>query len=126
MLHEGLDHIPRAIHDNHVFLYEGHRMKQIKRPLKRACEKVGIVYGRFEKNGFTEHELRHTFNTNMRKTGADHYVIMAIMGHSDNRSRKMFNRYNIIDENDLRQAVDRLEGYLLNVDHFVDQTQKRG
>ncbi|HET6461340.1 MAG TPA: tyrosine-type recombinase/integrase [Syntrophales bacterium] len=81
MLHDVLDNIPGAIHDNHVFLYEGDRMKQIQRPLKRASEKVGIGYGRFEKNGFTEHELRHTFNTNMGKMGADRYVIMAIVGH---------------------------------------------
>jgi hypothetical protein len=33
----------------------------------------------------------------------------------------MFERYNTVDEDDIRQAVDQMEGYLKSVDQNVDQ-----
>ena len=54
----------------------------------------------------------------MRKAGVAESVIMEITGHS---TRKMFDRYNTIDEEDTRKAVDQFEGFLANVDHSVDQ-----
>jgi predicted esterase len=39
-------------------------------------------------------------------------------GHPAN---KMFERYNAVDEDDIRLAVDRMEGYLKSVDQNVDQ-----
>ena len=114
--------IPRAIHDNHVILYQGSSLKHIRRSLKTACEKAGIIYGRFEKDGFVFHDLRHTFVTHMRKADVAQSVIMEITGHS---TSEMFNRYNTIDEDDLRQAVDQMEAYLRSVDQTVDQIEKR-
>ena len=45
----------------------------------------------------------------MRKAGVPESVIMEITGHS---TREMFDRYNTIDEDDTRKAVDQLEVYL--------------
>ena len=104
-----LDAIPRAIHDNHVFLYKGKPVNQIRGALKNACEKAGIIYGRFVKGGFVFHDLRHTFNTNMRKAGVPESVIMSITGHS---TREMFDRYNTIDHEDKERAVGQLFRYL--------------
>ncbi|HQA83622.1 MAG TPA: hypothetical protein PKY80_09595 [Syntrophales bacterium] len=61
--------IPRAIHDDHVFLYRGKPIRDIRSALTRACGKVGLKYGRAEAGGFVFHDLRRTFNTNMRKAG---------------------------------------------------------
>ena len=36
----------------------------------------------------------------------------------------MFDRYNTIDEDDTRKAVDQLSTFLKNVDHPVDQVGK--
>lgn len=77
-----LNAIPRAIHDNHVFLYKGKPIKDVRTALKRACEKAGIAYGRAIKGGFTFHDTRHTFNTNQRKSGAVPSVTMKLTGHS--------------------------------------------
>jgi len=110
--------IPRAIHDSHVFLYMGETIKDFRTALKRTCKKAGIAYGRFEKNGFIFHDLRHTFNTNMRKAGVAESVIMTATGHS---TREMFDRYNTVDAEDIRRAVDQMQSYLANVDHSVDQ-----
>lgn len=60
----------------------------------------------------------------MRRAGIQQSVIMAIMGHEDH---SMFNRYNPVDIEDLKQAMNRLENYraeILNVDQTVDQVEK--
>ena len=110
--------VPRNIHNPHVFLFKGKPIKDLRTALRDGCEKAGIIYGRFKKNGFVFHDLRHTFNTNMRKAGVPESVIMAITGHS---TREMFDRYNTIDEDDTRKAVDQLQGYLQNSDQNSDQ-----
>jgi integrase len=111
-LHTVLCAIPKAIHTDHVFLYKGRPVKSIRTSLKTACEKVGIPYGRFVKDGFIYHDLRHTFNTYMRKSGVPESVIMEITGHS---TREMFDRYNTIDAEDTRNAVDQFGAYLRDV-----------
>lgn len=105
--------IPRAIHDDHVFLYRGKPIRDIRSALTRACEKVGLKYGRAEAGGFVFHDLRRTFNTNMRKAGVPESVIMAITGHS---TREMFDRYNRIDAADTREAVNMMVAKLSIVD----------
>ena len=81
----------------------------IRRSLSHACKKAGIPYGRSVKDGFIFHDLRRTFNTNMRKAGVQESVIMDITGHS---TREMFDRYNTIDLEDRREAVRKLGGFL--------------
>jgi integrase len=112
-LHVTLRSIPRAVHDHHVFLYKGKPIADLRTGLKMACKEAGISYGRFQKSGFVFHDLRHTFNTNMRKAGVQESVIMKITGHS---TRSMFDRYNTIDEGDLREAIDRMKVHSANSD----------
>ena len=120
-LHKMLTNIPRHLHDKHVFLFRGKPVSDIRRGLVSACGKSGILYGRNKKNGFTFHDLRHTFNTNMRKAGVPESVIMDITGHS---TREMFDRYNTVDLKDSQQAVDQMEVFLQSVDQNVDQNKK--
>ena len=124
-LYEILRNIPKAIHDNHVFLFKGKPIGDIRTALRRACTDAGIPYGRNQENGFVFHDTRHCFNTNMRKSGVPESVIMKITGHS---TREMFLRYDTVDEADKRKAVDQMEGFLKSVDQNVDQapsTEKR-
>ena len=120
-LYETLKGIPRALHDDHVLLFRGKPLDTLGKALNRACEKAGILYGRNTKNGFTFHDLRHSFNTNMRKAGVQESVIMAITGHS---TREMFDRYNTVDIDDTREAVNKLEMFFQSVDQNVDHEQK--
>jgi integrase len=71
----------------------------IKTCFRRACRMAGIDNFRF-------HDLRHTFNTNMRKAGVDHPVIMKLTGH---KTPRMFQRYNTVDLADPKKAYQRLE-----------------
>jgi integrase len=120
-LAEILEALPRGIHDNHVFLYRGKPIKNDFRvSLKKTCEEVGIPYGRFTKDGFVFHDLRHTFNTYMRKSGVPESVIMKITGHA---TREMFDRYNTVDAEDARRAIEQMRAYLANVDQTVDQVE---
>jgi len=98
--------LPKAIHDKHVFQFRGKPITDLRSGLREACKDAGITYGRFEKSGFIFHDLRHTFNTNMRKAGVPESVIMRITGHS---TRAMFDRYNTIDEGDLRKAIEQMK-----------------
>ena len=118
-LYEILNRIPKPLHRGHVFLYKGKPIKGINRTLRRACRMAGIPYGRFVKDGFVFHDLRHTFNTYMRKAGVQESVIMRVTGHS---TREMFDRYNTVDAEDAKQAINQLRSYLLkSVDQNVDQ-----
>jgi hypothetical protein len=97
-------------------------IRDIRTGLRLACKKAKIKYGRFVKGGFILHDLRHTFNTNMRKAGVAESVIMRVTGHS---TREMFDRYNTIDESDTRQAVAQMVNFIESVDHPVDQGTKK-
>jgi hypothetical protein len=58
----------------------------------------------------------------MRKAGVAESVIMEITGHS---TRQMFDRYNTVDMEDARKAVDQLQGYFANVTQAVTQVAKK-
>ncbi len=118
-LHGLLNSIPKAIHDKHVILYNGKPVRDIRAALKTACKKAGIEYGRFKRGGFILHDARHTFNTNMRRAGVDRSVIMKLTGHT---TPEMFERYNTVDESDIKQGINQMESFLTqSVDQSVDQ-----
>ena len=101
--------IQKADDDGHVFLYKRKPVKDIRKGLKVACKGAGIKYGRDVKGGIIFHDLRHTFNTNLRKAGVAETVIMAITGHS---TREMFDRYNSVDLDDIDKASKQFSGFI--------------
>lgn len=132
-LYAVLNGIPRPLHDLEnklVFTYlrkrkgkeENSPLSDIRGGLREACEKIDIAYGRFVKGGSVFHDLRHCFNTYMRKAGVAESVIMEITGHS---TREMFDRYNTVDQDDRRKAVDQMSYFLRNLDQTLDQEAKK-
>ena len=110
-LNEELTHIlmnankVRNISHQYVFTRKnGHKVKNIREAFLLACKRAGI-------EDFVFHDLRHTFNTNMRKAGVNHTVVMNITGH---KTTEMFLRYNTVDDYDSQEAIRLLDEYLQN------------
>jgi integrase len=102
----------RSLDHNRVFTYRGRPLKEIKKAFANACRKAEIANFRF-------HDLRHTFNTNMRKAGVDQSVIMKLTGP---KTPSMFQGYNTVDVDDAKSAYCRLDEFL-NQEH--DQNAAR-
>ena len=92
----------RSLKHDYVFTYRGKPIKEFREGFKKALERAGI-------EDFHPHDLRHTFNTNMRKAGVDQTVIMKLTGH---KTLAMFTRYNTVDQADAVDAMKKLDSFL--------------
>jgi integrase len=68
----------------------------VKRPNYETDDKTFSLAGKLL------HDLRRTFARDMRRAGVSEGEIMKLAGW---RTRSMFDRYNVIDEQDLANAV---------------------
>jgi integrase len=85
-----------------IFHRKGRRVGEFRKVWKRASRDAGLT-------GKIPYDLRRTAVRNMVRAGVDPAIAMKISGH---RTRAVFDRYNIIDERDLREAVRKTSSYM--------------
>ena len=84
-----------------VFHRNGNPIKSFRRAFKSAIRNVGP-------EGIVPRDMRRSGVRNLRHAGNDEHDCMEISGH---KTRAIFDRYDIIDEDDQRRALERQEQY---------------
>lgn len=77
----------------------GEPWQELRKGFATACAAAGLEDAWF-------HDLRRSFVTNARRRGVPESVVMRMSGH---KTRNVFDRYNIVSEEDLQEAVKRIE-----------------
>ncbi|MGH7774319.1 MAG: tyrosine-type recombinase/integrase [Candidatus Binatia bacterium] len=86
----------------YVFHVKGSPIGDFKKAWKTACKKSGL-------DGTLVHDLRRSAARNLSRAGVHEQVAMKITGH---KTTSMYRRYRIVDENELREAQERLQRHL--------------
>jgi integrase len=84
--------------------YRGRQISSLEKLWKRTMLELGVPF-----DSVLFHDLRRTGVRNLVRAGVPEKIAMAISGH---RTRSVFDRYNIVNEEDLEAAGRRVVAYL--------------
>lgn len=105
----------------HVFSRDGRPIRNFRKSWDQACVDAGLV----DSSGAASrmfHDLRRTGVRNLIRAGVPEKTAMTISGH---KTRSVFDRYNIVNEGDLKDAAAKLEVYLKTKSEPVPKGRKR-
>jgi integrase len=86
---------------SYVFTRNGQPIREIRGTWWAACAAAGV-------EGKTFHDFRRTAVGNLIRADVPERVAMQTTGH---KTRSVFERYNIVSETDLQDAVKRLRAF---------------
>ena len=92
----------RSLQCPYLFHHEGQPIRDFRKAFDTAATAAGITE-------LLPHDLRRSAIRNLVRTGVKETVAMRLSGH---RSRSVFDRYNIVSEDDLIDASKKLEAFL--------------
>jgi len=82
----------------------GKPVRSFRRSWQAASKKAGSPIEKDERKTF--HDLRRTSAHELSRAGVPDRIAMSIMGH---KTRSMYDRYNIVNEEDVRTALTQME-----------------
>ena len=92
----------RRLDCRYVFHWNGKKIGDFKKSWKTACKKSGL-------EGTMVHDLRRCTARNLSRASVPEQLAMKITCHKTN---SMYRRYRIIDEDELRDAQEKLQAHL--------------
>jgi integrase len=100
----------------------------LTKAFRKACVAVGLGQWRDPKNhdkgydGLTLHDLRRSGVRNLRRAKVQEDMAMKISGH---KTANVFKRYNIIDSDDLHEAMQKTSAYVANSLQIGSDTSRK-
>ncbi len=86
----------------YVFHNQGRQIGDFRKSWRKACREAGL-------KGRLFHDFRRTAVRNITRSGVQETIAMKITGH---KTRTVFDRYNIVSDEDVKEAAGKQQAYL--------------